>query len=280
MKIETLVIVGVGLIGGSIGLAVRQRKLAKHVIGVGRVVESLQKAQSIGAIDEFSLDLENAASRADFLVFCTPVNIIPRQILTVLKHCKPGATITDAGSTKSAIIAAIKPYMSNHVAFVGSHPLAGSEKKGPENADATLFQDRLTIVTPHDGNDPKDIEKVCKFWEAIGSKVHLMDAAEHDQALAMTSHLPHLLAATLASVLPEPLSPFTATGFRDTTRIAAGDPTIWTGIFQQNRTAMVHSLEVFKRQLQTFQDALENNDTTTLNSLLTQAKKVRDALGS
>ena len=193
---------------------------------------------------------------------------------------RPGTLLTDAGSTKAGIVRSIEGRLPEGVAFVGSHPLAGSEKRGPEHADADLFQDRLTIVTRTSATLPSALERITSFWQALGSQVHIMGPEEHDQALAMTSHLPHLLAAALAGILPAELQPFTASGFRDTTRIAAGDPGLWTAIFVQNRLAMLNALERLDEQLARFRDALLAGNGTALSNLLAQAKKVRDALGS
>jgi prephenate dehydrogenase len=166
------------------------------------------------------------------------------------------------------------------VAFVGSHPLAGSEKRGPDHADANLFQGRLTLVTPTPQTDPEALQRTVAFWQALGSRVRLLSPEEHDCGLALTSHLPHLLASALAGILPPGLHDLTATGFRDTTRVAAGDPSIWTGIFAQNRAAVLDALGHLEDRLAQFRAALEAGDEAALDVLLSQAKKVRDALGS
>jgi prephenate dehydrogenase len=188
--------------------------------------------------------------------------------------------LTDAGSTKAQIVGTIEPRLPSGVHFVGSHPLAGSEKQGPEHADENLFQDRLTILTPTALTNPAALERTSMFWQALGSKVRLMSPQEHDKALAFTSHLPHLLAAALAGCLPAALHELTASGFRDTTRIAASDPALWTAIFSQNRSAVLGSLGLLMVRLSRFQDYLDSGDWSALNDLLVQAKKVRDALGS
>jgi prephenate dehydrogenase len=280
MKIHTLTIVGVGLIGGSLGLAARRRGLAARVIGVGRQTASLETARQIGAIDEGTQDLEASVREADLVVFCTPVDRIVDQVLQAAPCCPPGALLTDAGSTKAAIVRGLEGRLPARVAFVGSHPLAGSEKRGPDFADARLFQDRLTVVTPTPQTDPVALGRICDFWQALGSRVRTLSPEEHDQALALTSHLPHLVAAALAGILPLELAEFTATGFRDTTRVAAGDPSLWTGIFRQNRQAVLAALDALHRWLEGFQQALLADDRNMLDTLLAQAKRVRDALGS
>lgn len=280
MQVGTLTIIGVGLIGGSIGLAARRRGLAQRILGVGHREASLEQARRLGAIDQGFLELPPAVADADLVVFCTPVQLIAAQALESSRHYRPGTLFTDAGSTKAALVSAIEADLPQHIHFVGSHPLAGSEKRGPEHADPNLFQDRLTIVTPTSRTDPDALEQITAFWQALGSRVKRMTPEDHDAALALTSHLPHLLASVLADALPDNLRELTATGFRDTTRIAAGDPTLWTGIFLQNRAAVLDALGRWNNHLERFRAALDAGDEPALHDLLDQAKKVRDALGS
>jgi len=278
VEFDTLTIVGVGLIGGSIGRAVKERGLARRVLGAGRQQASLDRAFATGAIDEGLLDVSAAVRQAQLAVFCTPVDRIADQVLAAAPGCAAGTLLTDAGSTKSAIVRAVEGRMPDGVAFVGSHPLAGSEKRGPEHADPDLFEGRLTVVTPTPRTDPAAVECVSAFWRALGSPVRLMDPDEHDRALALTSHLPHLVAAALAGILPVELYPLTASGFRDTTRVAAGDPSIWTGIFAQNRAAVLGALDRLAERLEQFRAGLKADDRAALSELLAEAKKVRDTL--
>jgi prephenate dehydrogenase len=280
MKIDTLTIVGVGLIGGSVGLAARQRGLAGRVVGAGRQQATLNEALRLGAIDEGSLDVTGAVRRAQVAVFCTPVDRIAGQVLEAAPGCAPGTLLTDAGSTKQAIVAAIEGRLPAGVAFVGSHPLAGSEKRGPAHARADLFAGRLTVVTRTPRTDPAALERTCAFWQALGSRVKVMGLLEHDEALALTSHLPHLVAAALVGVLPPEWHELTATGFRDCTRVAAGDPELWSAIFLQNRPALLDAVHLLQSRLIEFSRALRPGDRPALDALLTQAKKARDALGN
>ncbi len=280
MQLHTLTIVGVGLIGGSIGLAAKQRGLAQRVVGVSRDASRLRQAIACGAIDEGTSDLCQASAEADLMIFCTPVNRIAEQVLQAMPHCKPDAILTDAGSVKGPIVADIEASLSGEVRFLGGHPLAGSEKKGVEHANAELFTDRVTILTPTDRTAPSAVQGVRAFWQALGSRVHVMPPSDHDRALAMTSHLPHLIASALAGVLDDRWHAFAATGFRDTTRIAAGDTDVWTPIFAQNRDALLASLTAFETRLRSFREAITNNQTAQIDSLLFNGKKVRDALGS
>jgi len=281
MQFQLLTIVGVGLIGGSIGLAAKQRGVARRVRGLGRQRSSLDRALSVGALDEAHLDPQAAMTGADLVVFCTPVDQIADQVLTFAKHCEPSALLTDAGSTKAAIVEAVETQLpANGPQFVGSHPLAGSEKRGPEFADARLFEQRWTVVTSTPRTSAAALDRVASFWSALGSKVKTMSPADHDRALALTSHLPHLLAAALAGALPAELRDLTATGFRDTTRIAAGDPRLWTAIFDQNRTPVLEALGRLESRLHEFRQALESGNNAAVDQFLAQAKEVRDALGN
>jgi prephenate dehydrogenase len=280
MNIHTLTIVGVGLIGGSIGLAARRSGIAQRVLGTSRTQAGIDQAIARGLIDEGYLDVATAVHQAELTVFCTPVDCIARQVLAAAPGCSPGSVLTDAGSAKSGIVREVDGQLPAGVAFVGSHPLAGSEKRGPECADANLFQGRVTIVTPTAKTESEALEKTIAFWQALGSRVRVMEPEEHDRAIAWTSHLPHLVAAAIAGILPPHLLELTASGFRDTTRVAAGDPSIWTGIFVHNRDAVLDALRHLKQCLDEFRGALEAGDAAALDKLLTKAKKVRDALGS
>jgi cyclohexadieny/prephenate dehydrogenase len=280
MLVDTLTIVGVGLIGGSIGLAAKRRGVARRVLGVGHRQASLDRARALGTVDECFLDAAKAAAQSQLIVLCTPVDGIAAQVLDLARSCAPGTILTDAGSTKTAIVQALDGRLPPGVTFVGSHPLAGSEKRGPEFACADLFVDRCTVLTPTDNTDPGAVETVRSFWQALGSRVRLMSPEEHDRALAVTSHLPHLVASALCGILPDELHELIATGFRSTTRVAAGDPGLWSAIFEQNRPALLAALVSLTDRLQHFQRALETRDRAALDELLTQGKRVRDALGS
>jgi prephenate dehydrogenase len=279
MDLDTLTIVGVGLIGGSAGLAARQRGVARYVVGVGRSAESVEDARRVGAIDEGLCDLGDAARRSDLILFCTPVDRIAEQVRAAAAVCRPGTLLTDAGSTKDAIVRALDGALPPGVAFVGGHPLAGSEKRGPAHARGDLFDGRLVVLTPTPRTDPAAVERVGTFWKQLGARVLLLGPQDHDDALAITSHLPHLVAAALADTLPDHLRILAATGFRDTTRVAAGDPELWAAIFAQNRGAVLAALGRLAERLAAYRDAIEHNDMYAVRQMLTRAKAVRDALG-
>lgn len=278
MRIANLVVVGVGLLGGSIALAARSRGVAARVLGVDRDPDSLRQARERGMLDEGGTDLVAAAGEADVLVFCTPVDLIAAQVMAAAPACRPGALLTDVGSTKAAIVHAIEGRLPPGVAFVGGHPLAGSEKNGPGYATAHLLEGRQVIVTRTPHTDPAALDRAAAFWEALGAWVRVMDPDAHDRALALTSHLPHVVAAALASTLPSHLHDLTATGFRDTTRLAAGDPALWGGILSSNQANVLAALDRFGDQLRRFHDALAAGDRAALECLLAQGKDVKEAV--
>jgi prephenate dehydrogenase len=278
MRISTLALVGVGLIGGSVGLAARRRGVGTRVVGFDRDRGALAQALERGILDEAAPDLPAAVRRADMAVFCTPVDTIAAQVLAAAPACRPGALLTDVGSTKAAIVRDLQGRLPAGVNFIGSHPLAGSEKHGPAFARADLFDDRLVVVTPAEPVDDDVLSTVTEFWHSLGAAVRAMDPEEHDRALALTSHLPHLVASALAGVLPPEWAELTATGFRDTTRLAAGDPALWAAIFRSNQGSVLAALDRLDGWLSRFRGALAAGDTAALIELLRQGKAARDGL--
>jgi prephenate dehydrogenase len=278
MRVATLAIVGVGLIGGSIALAARRRGVAERVIALDCNQDTLNHALRHGLIDEGFRDLAQLAPQSDLVVFCTPVDCIAGQVLEIAAYCRPGTLLTDVGSTKARILAQIEPSLPSHISFVGSHPLAGSEKQGPQYADVDLFVNRLVVATPTPQTDLEALERVIAFWRDLGAAVVRLSPRDHDEALALTSHLPHLVAAALAGILPRPWYDLTATGFRDTTRLAASSPPLWTGIFRANSEALLHGLDQFMAQLKQVRDAIAADDHAALLALVEQGKKVKDDL--
>jgi len=276
---QVLAIVGVGLLGGSVALAAKTRGVADRVIGIGRNSERLHAAVDAGVIDEFLTELPSSVAPWTMVVIGTPVDRITSDVLRTAAVSQRGTLITDVGSVKGSICKAISAKrLPDGVSFVGSHPLAGSEKTGFEAAREDLFEERVTVVTPQPDSDAKAGAAVREFWEQLGSRVIEMSPTDHDAALATTSHLPHTAAAALAAVLPEPFQSLAASGFRDTTRIAAGDPDLWVAILLENAPAVSASLAAFSASFQKFQDAVENRDADELKKLLQLAKRNRDAL--
>jgi prephenate dehydrogenase len=279
-RLENVAIVGVGLIGGSIGLAVRQRGLAGNVIGIGRRQVSLRIARRMGAVTHTTIDLGKGVADADLVIVCTPVGQIIEHVRHAARTCPEGTLITDAGSTKRLIVAALDEGLPRGCRFLGSHPLAGSEKAGPSFAQADLFDGRVAVITPTKNTRAEDFDLLEEFWQGLGSVVVRMSPEEHDQALAVTSHLPHLAAAALSAGLPEKYFRLTGTGMLDSTRLAGGDPSLWRQIVMQNRENVLSALEQYGTQLAGLHAAIRNGNEAELERILTLAKKNRDALGS
>ncbi len=282
----TVAIVGIGLLGGSLALALRRAGAVQRIIGVGRSQERLQLAQSRGLIDDFALDIHTIAPDANVIVFCTPVRKIPSGVLSAAAQCKPGTLITDVGSVKRPLCRAISGKLPAGVTFIGSHPLAGSEKQGFEFADANLFNSRICVITPetdspsHKLSDdyPAQVQRLTEFWRTTGAIVKSLSAEDHDCIAADISHLPHLIASTLSLILNESNRDWAATGFRDTTRIASGDPALWTDILLDNADRVLHSLKFFELELERFREAIEREDHNQITDMLALAKQKRDAL--
>ena len=276
MPFDTLTLVGVGLVGGSVGLAARRRGVVRHVVGTDHNLDNLSRASASGILDRAAPDLADAVTGADLVVFCTPVDRIAEHVLAAAPHCRAGALLTDVGSTKAAIVRALDGRLPEGLAFVGGHPLAGSEKHGPDHADADLFEGRLVVLTPCGSGAGMD--QAADFWNALGARVRVMEADDHDRALALTSHLPHLAASALAGTVPLELLDLTATGFGDATRLAAGCPDVWTAIFHANRDALRAALDSYQDRLDLFRRALETGDRAVIEQLLVEGKRQRDAL--
>lgn len=277
-RFDTLVVVGVGLLGGSVALAARQRGIVHRVIGVGRTAPRLEQARTARVLDDISTDLVAAAAQADLLIFATPVNLIVTGVREVAPACRPGTLITDVGSTKAHLCRELSAGLPNSVTFIGSHPLAGSEKQGWEHSRADLFEGRVCVVTPSESSPRDEIVRLTAFWQAIGMTVVEISPEAHDRALAQTSHVPHVVASALARTLADENRPLAATGFADTTRIAAGDPNVWVPILLDNREAVLHSLDDFSSQIAAFRDALTQRDADEIRRLWEQGKAIREQL--
>jgi prephenate dehydrogenase len=273
--IETIAVVGLGLIGGSVALAARRRQLAHRIIGVGRDALRLQGAVEGQIIDQACTDIRQAALQAELMVFCTPVQCIVEGVQIAAGSARPGTLLTDAGSVKGSICSALGGGWSNGTVFVGAHPLAGSEKQGYEHADAALFEGRVCVLTPHPLTPRLMVDRVAGFWRGLGAWVLEMAADAHDRALAQTSHLPHVVASALAATLTPAHYRLAATGFCDTTRVAEGDPTLWSQILIENAQHVLDCLGQMERNLAGFRAALQAGDQLRLEGLLAQGRQVR-----
>ena len=275
---ESLTIVGLGLLGGSVARAAKQRGLVQRVIGVGRSVARLEQARTAELIDDCQTDLVEAAAQADLLIFATPVNLIVPGVREAAAACRQGTLITDVGSTKSYLCRALASGLPEGVVFVGSHPLAGSEKQGWEHSRSDLFEGRVCVVTPTESAYRDKVEKLIAFWQAMGMKVLEMSPEAHDRALAQSSHVPHVVASALAQTLANENRSLAATGFADTTRIAAGDPDVWVPILMDNREAVLARLDEFSSRIAAFRETLALGDADELRRLWERGKAIREQL--
>ena len=272
-------ILGVGLIGGSIGLALRERGFKGRIIGIGRNRSRLRKALQLGAITESTTNIERGVSQADLIVVCTPVDCIVAQSEKISQYAPSAAVITDVGSTKGTIVAALTGNTGD-VHFVGSHPLAGNEKHGVQHATSDLFVNRTVVITPERKTNVEAKKQVVKFWKDLGATVVSMSTQEHDRSVAMISHMPHAVAAVLAATPTAVQLKLAATGFADTTRIAGADAELWVQIMRDNSVEVLQSLEQFMDNLEQVRCALEQGDYRKLSRYLKRGKQARGSLGS
>ena len=274
--------IGIGLIGSSLARVVRRDGLAGEIAVAARRQETLDTALRLGLADQVTTDPAEAARDADIVVICTPLGAYGAVAAAIAPALKPGAIVTDVGSVKRAAIEAIKPHLPAGVHLVPGHPLAGTEHSGPESGFAELFEGRWHLLTPEDGTDAAAVAKVTDLWQRAGSKVEVMDPGHHDQVLAITSHLPHLIAYTivdtatqLSTDLQKEVIEFSATGFRDFTRIAASDPVMWRDIFLTNREAVLEILGRFTEDLTAMQRMIRKGDGDGLEEVFTRTRAVR-----
>lgn len=281
-KINKLCVIGVGLIGGSLAIALRSAGYCAEVIGAGRNAERLQIAKNLGVVDSFSTDLSEAVAEADMVFVAVPMGAMAAVFEQIDSHLKPGAVITDGGSAKSSVMKDAKQYLKrSYSQFVAGHPIAGTEKSGVEAAFGELFQNRRVIITPTYDTNKRATEKVMGMWTAAGADVESMSALHHDDVLAGTSHLPHLLAYGLVNCLfesnnSESYFKYAAGGFRDFTRIASSDPVMWRDICLSNKESLLDVLSLYQTELDMLKEAIAKNDADQLLSYFDSAKTSRD----
>ncbi|MDR3622427.1 MAG: prephenate dehydrogenase [Paludisphaera borealis] len=259
-RFGTVAVVGVGLIGGSIGLALRSRGLASTVVGVGRDLQALEQARHRGVIDRATTDLAQGVAEADVVVVCTPVGRVPLDVRRAAEAAPKTALITDAGSTKRRIVEEVEKTPSAAELFVGAHPLAGSERSGSAFSKADLFRDRVCVLTPTARTPASRLRAARGFWSSLGCRILEMGPVEHDEVVAYTSHLPHALAASLAATVPVDWLPLAAGAFRDGSRVAGADTELWTAIFRENRGPLMTAVGALQDRLATLKYALMNDD--------------------
>ena len=273
----TVAIVGVGLIGGSIGMSLRASGLAKKLIGIGRDQKNLNLACDLGAIDYGTINLAQGVAEADVIAICTPVTRIAHDVIEAAGLAPNQVLIIDAGSTKRNIVDMVEADPRACATFVGGHPIAGSERKGVNYAQRDLFHHKICVLTPTKHTPLDRLERAHAFWKSLGCITTDLDPTAHDEALAMTSHLPHVISAALAATVPPPLLPVAGGAYRDGARVAGSDPTLWVGILRENRAAVLRALDQFETELELARNALEASDDLALLAWWNEAKDRRTA---
>jgi cyclohexadieny/prephenate dehydrogenase len=282
---ERLTLVGLGLIGSSIARAARRLKLARTLVVVDRDEAVVARGRELDLADEITTDIAAGVRGADLVILCVPVGACGEVAEAMAPSLKSGAIVSDVGSVKGAVVTQVEPHLPPGVHLVPAHPVAGTEQSGPDAGFATLFLNRWCILTPPDGTDPAAIERVRALWSALGSDVEVMGAQHHDLVLAITSHVPHLIAynivgtaADLEEVTQSEVIKFSAGGFRDFTRIAASDPTMWRDVFLHNKEAVLEMLGRFNEDLAALQRAIRWSDGEALFNLFTRTRAIRRSI--
>jgi cyclohexadieny/prephenate dehydrogenase len=283
--VERLALIGAGLIGSSIALAARDFNAARSIVIYDAAPEVRARVREIGIADAVEDDIADAVKTADLVIICTPVGVCGEVAKQIAPHLKPGAIISDVGSVKGSVVAQVAPHLPAQVHFVPAHPIAGTEFSGPDAGFATLFCNRWCILTPPANADAEAVAKLDAFWTRIGAKVERMSPAHHDKVLALTSHLPHLIAYNIVGTADDfgeqtrsEVIKFSASGFRDFTRIASSDPTMWRDIFLNNREAVLEMLGRFNEDLSALQKMIRLNDGDALFEFFTRTRAIRRSI--
>lgn len=279
---QRVALIGLGLIGSSLAHAMRRKTLAGEITGFARSEATRDKARELGLADTIFPSAKEAVEGADLVILCSPVGTYAALAEEIAPALKPGAILTDVGSVKGAVVRDVGGHVPDGVHFIPGHPIAGTEQSGPESGFAELFINRWCILTPVPGSDPAAVERLAEFWRACGSNVETMTPEHHDLVLAITSHLPHLIAynivstaADLEEVTSSEVIKYSAGGFRDFTRIAASDPTMWRDVFLNNREAVLEMLGRFSEDLSALQRAIRWGDGDTLFNIFTRSRQIR-----
>ena len=279
---ERVALIGLGLIASSMFWAMKRGGVATHVTGYARSEETRETARRIGLCDEVCDSAIDAVKDADLVVLATPVGVMGRVAEEIAPHLKPGATVIDVGSVKRTVIEEVGPHIPEGVHFVPCHPMAGTEHSGPEAGFSTLFDNRWCLIVPVEGTDPAEVERMQAYWQALGSNTEGMEAEHHDLVCAVVSHIPHLIAYTMVGVADDlrrvsdqEVIKFSAAGFRDFTRIAASDPTMWRDVFLTNKDATIEILGRFTEELMALQRAIRTGDGEQLHAYFTHTRAIR-----
>ena len=279
---DRVALIGLGLIASSMFWAIKRAGLADEVTGYARSIETRDTARRIGLCDHVYDTAADAVAGADLVVLCVPVGVMGQVAEQIAPHLKPGATVTDVGSVKGTVISAVQPHLPDNVFFIPGHPLAGTEHSGPESGFAELFDNRFCLLVPVEGTPEEPVAKLTALWQGMGSNVETMDAEHHDLVLAVTSHTPHLIAYTMVGVADDlgrvtdsEVVRYSAAGFRDFTRIAASDPTMWRDVFLSNKEATLEILGRFTEELFALQRAIRKGDGDHLFDYFTRTRAIR-----
>jgi len=282
---DKVALIGLGLIGSSLSHVMRRNKLAKTISGHARTAETRDRAMELGLADTMHEHAADAVRDADLVILCVPIGACGAVAESISSSLKPGAIVTDVGSVKSAVIRLVAPHVPDNVHFIPGHPIAGTEYSGPDSGFASLFENRWCILTPLPGADDGEVARLTAFWQACGSNVDMMEANHHDRVLSITSHLPQLIAfnivttaADLEEVTQQEVIKYSAGGFRDFTRLAASDPTMWRDVYLNNKQAVLELLGRFSEDLSALQRAIRWGDGDMLFDTFTRARGIRQRI--
>ncbi|MFN7167793.1 MAG: prephenate/arogenate dehydrogenase family protein [Pannonibacter sp.] len=282
---DRIALIGIGLIGSSLARIIRQEGLAREIVISTRSPETLARAEELKLGDRYCTDAGEAVVDADLVIVSVPVGASEAVARAIASHLKPGAILTDVGSTKASVVSQMAPHVPEGVHFIPGHPIAGTEHSGPDAGFASLFQNRWCILTPIEGTDPSAVDHLAAFWTACGSNVDVMDPQHHDLVLAIVSHLPHIIAYNivgtaddLETVTKSEVIKYSASGFRDFTRLAASDPTMWRDVCLHNKDAILEMLSRFSEDLAALQRAIRWGDGQALFDLFTRTRGIRRSI--
>ncbi|MEM1300250.1 MAG: prephenate/arogenate dehydrogenase family protein [Pseudomonadota bacterium] len=282
---EKVALIGLGLIGSSIAWAAREAGSANEIVGTARSPATRARAAELGFCDRITETMAEAVVDADLVVLCVPVGACGAVAAEIAPHLKPGATVTDVGSVKQAVVEAVAPHIPDEVHFVPSHPMAGTEHSGPDSGFPGLFQNRWWLLTPLPGADEAAVDRLNRFWQSLGALTEQMDPDHHDLVAAVISHVPHAIAYTMCGVADDlkrvthqEVVQFSAAGFRDFTRIAASDPTMWRDVFLTNKDATIEILGRFVEELMALQRAIRTGDGDHLHNYFTRTRAIRRSI--
>lgn len=277
-------IIGLGLIGGSLARAIRERSLADKITGYGRSLERMEKAHALGLVDEFYIGFEKGLEDVDLVITGTPVRTIVQKIREVIPYLRSGTVVTDVGSVKGGIVEEIETHVPEDIFFIGGHPIAGTENSGFESSMAELFENRVCVLTPTENSDQQSLTRLEQFWKMVGSRVIYMDVKTHDRVFAAISHLPHMVAFSLVNAIVDMkgfegnILQYSAGGLKDFTRIAASDTVMWRDIALMNKDNIICALDCFENSLATLKDAILREDEKSIKELFEKSRDTRKGM--